>query len=139
MKASTRASLSACVSETHVGFIGYAVKRSVAPRQDLVRIFINCEEKPATERAELPEPRNLRPPANIRFLHVVDVLFDRHGEGCRLRGLDTISAMRKFNRFLGSLVERAREQKRDPNGIFRSVEDLLGVLARVKNVRRFSA
>lgn len=68
----------------------------------------------------------------------VDVTFDRQGRECRLRGLDSLSAVRKFNRFLGALSERAREQHQDPNSVFESAEDLLATLARVKNARNFS-
>ena len=122
-----------------MGFIGYAARRHLAPQQDLVRIFINCEEKPARDSAALPDPQDLRPPASIRFLHAVDVSFDRQRGECRLRGLDTLSAVRKFNRFLGSLAEGAREQRQDPNSVFDSADTLLATLARVKNARRFSA
>ncbi|MFQ5818253.1 MAG: hypothetical protein ACE5H2_09920 [Terriglobia bacterium] len=121
-----------------MGFIGYAARRQVAPDQDLVRIFLNCEEKPATEPMPLADPQDLRPPEDIRFLHAVDVVFDRRQNECRLRGLDTLSAVRKFNRFLGSLAERAREQGQDPNSVFESADNLLATLARVKNARRFS-
>ncbi len=128
----------ACEVEATMGFIGYAARRQAAPDQDWVRIFINCEEKPATDSQLLPDPQDLRPPEGIRFLHAVDVVFDRRQNECRLRGLDTLSAVRKFNRFLGSLSERAREQRQDPNSVFDSAENLLATLARVKNARNFS-
>lgn len=121
-----------------MGFIGYAARRQVTPGQDLVRIFLNCEEEPPADSQPLPEPRDLRPPAGIRFLHAVDVIFEPSQGGCSLRGLDTLSAVRKFNRFLGSLSERAREQHQDPNSVFGSPESLLATLARVKNSRDFS-
>ncbi len=139
---SPRAAL-ACEVEATMGFIGYATRRQAAPDQDWVRIFINCEEKPATDSQLLPDPQDLRPPAGIRFLHAVDVVFDRRQNECRLRGLDSLSAVRKFNRFLGSLSERAREpesgeQRQDPNSVFDSADNLLATLARVKNARNFS-
>jgi len=121
-----------------VGFIGYAARRAFAPGQDLVRIFINCEEKPAPEPVALPDPLDLRPPEGVRFLHSVDVIFDRQEEEPRLRGLESLSAVRKFNRFLGALAERAREQRQDPASIFESVDNLLATLARIKNSRDFS-
>ncbi len=121
-----------------MGFIGYIAKRGVASGQDLVRIFLNCDEKPLTGAPTIPEPVTLRPPEAIHFLHAVDVIFDHKGDGCRLRGLDTVSAVRKFNRLLGSLDGRARKQNRDPNTMFRSSDEFLAVLARVKNVRQFS-
>ncbi len=121
-----------------MGFIGYAVQRGMGPGQVLVRIFLNCDEKPLAELPTIPEPVTLRPPEAIHFLHAVDVVFDHKGDRCRFRGLDTISAVRKFNRLLGSLDERAREHNRDPNTMFRSSDEFLAVLARVKNVRQFS-
>lgn len=121
-----------------MGFIGYSARRPFAPGQELIRIFINCQEKPGGDAVPLPDPQDLRPPATIRFLHAVDVIFDRERGECRLRGLDTLSAVRKFNRLLGSLAERAREQRQDPNSVFDSADSLLATLARVKNGRRFS-
>lgn len=122
-----------------MGFIGYAARSEVFPGRDLVRIFINCEDAPPVEPAPLPEPQDLRPPAGIRFLHAVDVVFDRQQGECQLSGLDSLSAVRKFNRFLGALSERAREQRQDPNSVFDSAQSLLATLARIKNSRRFSS
>lgn len=122
-----------------MGFIGYAARNEVSPGQDLVRIFINCEDAPPAEPAPLPDPQDLRPPAGIRFLHAVDVIFDRQQGECQLAGLDSLSAVRKFNRFLGALSERAREQRQDPNSVFDSAQSLLATLARIKNSRRFSS
>ncbi len=85
----------------------------------------------------MPDPQDLRPPEGIGFLHAVDVIFEPGKSGCRLRGLDSLSAVRKFNRFLGSLSERAREQHWDPNSVFDSADSLLATLARVKNSRQF--
>lgn len=130
----------ACAVESEsMGFIGYAARREFASGQDLVRIFINCEEEPAIDSRTVPEPQELRPPRGIRFLHAVDLIFDHQGKECRLRGLDSLSATRKFNRFLGSLAERAREQRQDPNSVFASADNLLATLARVKNSRFFSS
>jgi len=136
----------ACEIESEaVGFIGYAARKEVAPGQDLVRIFLNCEQKPAPEQPAPPsagpallDPQDLRPPHGIRFLHAVDVIFDRERAEPTLRALESLSAARKFNRFLGALSERARERRHDPASVFESAENLLATLARIKNARDFS-
>jgi hypothetical protein len=120
-----------------MGFIGYAARKPFAPGQDVVRIFLNCEEKAAPDLRRLPEPTELRPPESICFLHAVDVIFDRQRREPSLRGLDSLSATRKFNRFLGALAERAREQRQDPNSVFASADNLLATLARIKNSQFF--
>lgn len=123
-----------------MGFIGYAARRDVGPGRDLVRIFLNCEEKPTPPSAgpALLEPHDLRQPQGIRFLHAVDVIFDRERAEPTLRGLESLSAARKFNRFLGALAERARERRHDPASVFESADNLLATLARIKNARDFS-
>lgn len=133
------ASADSCGVESEpMGFIGYAARKDHEPGTDLVRIFINCEDEPPLDVQPLPEPADLRPPDGVRFLHAVDVVFPRRSHEPVLRGLDSLSAVRKFNRFLGALAERAREQGEDPNSVFTSADDLLATLVRIKNSRQFT-
>jgi hypothetical protein len=121
-----------------MGFIGYASRRGLEPGTDLVRIFINCEDEPPPDAQPLPEPADLRPSEGVRFLHAVDVVFPPRSDEPVLRGLDSLSAVRRFNRFLGALAERAREQGEDPNSVFTAADNLLATLARIKNSRQFT-
>jgi hypothetical protein len=121
-----------------MGCIGYAARKDFEPGTDLVRIFINCENEPPPDAQPLLEPADLRPPEDVRFLHAVDVVFLRRSDEPVLRGLDSLSAVRRFNRFLGALAERAREQGEDPNSVFASADNLLATLGRIKNSRQFT-
>ena len=123
-----------------LGFIGYAARRNVTPGRDVVRIFINCERTDAPTvgpRQRLNDPAGLSLPDDIRFLHAIDVLFEERR--CRFTGLDTLSAVRKFHRFMGALEERAREMGQDHNWPFESTRNLLETLARIKNSRDYSS
>jgi hypothetical protein len=123
-----------------LGFIGYAARRDVTPGRDVVRIFINCEHADATavdQRERLNDPAELSPPDDIRFLHAVDVLVEERQ--CRFTGLDTLSAIRKFHRFMGALGERAREMGQGQDWPYESTGNLLKTLARIKNSRDFSS
>ena len=105
-----------------LGFIGYAARRNVTPGRDVVRIFINCARTDGPpiegERQRLNDPAGLSPPDDIRFLHAIDVLFEERQ--CRFTGLDTLSAVRKFHRFMGALGARAREMGRGHDWPFES-------------------
>jgi hypothetical protein len=123
-----------------LGFIGYAAHRDVTAGRDVVRIFINCEPTDAptvNERQRVSEPAGLRPPDDIRFLHAVDVLIEE--QRCRFSGLDTLSSIRKFHRFMGALGERAREMGRGQDWPYESTTNLLETLARIKNSRDFTS
>jgi len=85
----------------------------------------------------LNDPAGLSLPDDIRFLHAIDVLFEERR--CRFTGLDTLSAVRKFHRFMGALEERAREMGQDHNWPFESTRNLLETLARIKNSRDYSS
>ena len=123
-----------------LGFIGYAARRNVTPGRDVVRIFINCAHTDAPtvgQRQCLNDSAGLSPPDDIRFLHAIDVLFEERR--CRFTGLDTLSAVRKFHRFMGALGARAREMGQDHDWPFESTRNLLETLARIKNSRDYSS
>ena len=110
-----------------LGFIGYAARRNVTPGRDVVRIFINCASTDAPtvgQRQRLNDPAGLSPPDDIRFLHAIDVLFEERR--CRFTGLDTLSAVRKFHRFMGALGARAREMGQGPRLAIRVDKELVG-------------
>ncbi|MCZ6766199.1 MAG: hypothetical protein O7D32_04635 [bacterium] len=79
----------------------------------------------------------LSPPDDIGFLHAIDVLFEERR--CRFTGLDTLSAVRKFHRFMGALGARAREIGQGHDWPFESTGNLLETLARIKNSRDYSS
>ncbi len=124
-----------------LGFIGYAARRNVTPGRDVVRIFINCARTDGPpiegERQRLNDPAGLSPPDDIRFLHAIDVLLEE--QQCRFTGLDTLSAVRKFHRFMGALGARAREMGRGHDWPFESTGNLLETLERIKNSQDYSS
>ena len=123
-----------------MGFIGYAAGRNVIPGRDVVRIFINCERTDAStdgQQQRVNDPAGLSPPEDIRFLHAIDVLFEERR--CRFTGLDTLSAVRKFHRFMGALSARAREMGQGHDWPFESTRNLLETLAHIKNSRDYSS
>lgn len=98
-----------------MGFIGYR-------RQDArVRIFLECSESE---------------PGRVTCTYPVDVVFA--GQGVRLEGVSDIFALKKFYKLVNSLEERAREQNRDRQVVFRSPEDLLAHLRLTRNSHEFA-
>ncbi len=131
---------STCEVRTNLGFIGYAFRRSVRPGREIVRVFTNCQVEPGVPINSEPvstDAANLLPPGGVRFLHAIDIVLE---EGqCRLIGLNSLSAVRKFNRLIGALGERARENGQEPNWVFESIDNLLKTLALIKNSRDFTS
>ena len=103
------------------GFIGYRfIKRKGI---ELVRIYLNCKDE-------------------SHFDGSVDVIFENHSpnqkEGTpKFSGLDELSIIKKFNRFIGCLEERAQDVKISRERVFKSPIQLLALLARVKNSKNF--
>lgn len=123
-----------------MGFIGYAARRDLTSNRDVVRVFINCvpsDGASVSQRQPLNDPADLSPPDDIRFLHAVDVVFEERG--CGFTGLDSLSSIRKFHRFMGALGERAREMGQSQDWPYESTENLLETLARIKNSRDFGS
>jgi hypothetical protein len=96
-------------------FIGYKVFREDNFAQ--VTIFLNCRDEADFESA-------------------VDVIFEEN-EPARFDGIDGLSVIKKFNRLIGSLEERAREEKASRGQVFQSANDLIYFLSRVKNSKEF--
>lgn len=99
-----------------MGFIGYR------RHERGVRIFLECSEA---------EPEA----AAGSCTYAVDVIFSENGV-C-LEGVRDIFALKKFYKLVNSLEERAREQNRDRQVVFRSPEDLLEHLRLTRNSREF--
>ena len=103
------------------GFIGYKVlKRQGA---DIVRIYLNCKD-------------------DFHYEGTVDIIFENKSanqkyESPKFNGLDELSRIKKFNRFIGCLEERARDAKVPRERVFESPKQLLALLARVKNSKNF--
>lgn len=103
------------------GFVGYKfIKKQEI---DVVRIYLNCKDE-------------------SHFGGTVDVIFEDKNpiqkEGRpKFSGLSELSTIKKFNRFIGCLEERAREEKIPRERIFESPKQLLYLLSRVKNSKNF--
>ena len=113
-----------CESNSEIepsGFIGYKFIRKQGI--DIVQIYLNCKNE-------------------SHFEGTVDVIFKnkspKEKEGrVKFVGLDELSVIKKFNRFIGCLEERAREEKILKERIFESPKQLLYLLSRVKNSKNF--
>jgi len=105
-----------------LGFIGYQKQREVNG-DEVVRIYLECEEKPASETA---------------CGYAVDVIFAGGGAPCRLRGVEGVLVLKKFYKLLFSLEERAREHGNDWRAVMESAERLLEHLRYTRNARDFS-
>lgn len=101
-----------------MGFIGY--RRHNAG----VRIFLECSEP-------------VQGAGTVSCTYPVDVIFSE--QGVRLEGVGDIFALKKFYKLVNSLEERAREQNRDRQIVFRSPEDLLEHLRLTRNSRELAA
>ena len=114
----------ACDSNREIepsGFIGYKFikERGI----EIVHIYLNCKDE-------------------SHFDGTVDIIFENQSpnqkEGRpKFNGLDELSIIKKFNRFIGCLEERAREENLPREHIFESSKQLLSILSRVKNSRNF--
>ena len=105
-----------------MGFIGYQKQREVNG-DEVVRIYLECEEKPASE---------------IACGYAVDVIFAGGGAPCRLRGVEGVLVLKKFYKLLFSLEERAREHGNDWRAVMESAERLLEHLRYTRNARDFT-
>jgi len=103
------------------GFIGYKVLKS--PKAEILRIYINCKDR-------------------SNFDGAVDVIFKRKSPTKKdgepiFRGLNKLSMIKKFHRFIGCLEERAKEMQIPREHVFKSPKQLLTILSRVKNSKLF--
>ncbi len=114
----------ACESNREIkpsGFIGYKlIKNQTA---NIVRIYLNCKDE-------------------SHFDGTVDVIFHDKSPGEKegnpiFSGLDELSMIKKFNRFIGCLEERAKDAKIPRELVFESSKQLLYLLSRVKNSKNF--
>ncbi len=96
------------------GFIGY--KLISKGELETVRIYLNCKDE-------------------SHFDGAVDVIFK--GNKPKFGGLDELSTIKKFNRFIGALEERAREENVSRDQVFKSAKELLYFLSRIKNSKNF--
>jgi hypothetical protein len=98
-----------------VGFIAYQLLDGLT-----ARIFLECEDEGL----------------GVSYTHAVDVHFSAGEHGCRLSGVDTILALKKFYKLVFSLEERAREHGGDWRAVFNSADKLIEHLDYTRNVRR---
>ena len=113
----------ACDSKREIkpsGFIGYKLIKK--RETDLIRIYLNCKDENHCDGT-------------------VDVIFNKSDEQKERRpkfsGLTELSTIKKFNRFIGCLEERARETNLLRERIFESPQQLLHILSQVKNSKNF--
>jgi hypothetical protein len=114
-----------------LGFIGYRRlpqqisdrRGSAARSNDAVRIYMECREDD---------------PGRVSCGYVVDVIFPPGGEPCRLRGVDSVLALKKFYKLVFSLEERAREHGNEWRTVLESPEKLLEHLRYTRNARDFA-
>jgi hypothetical protein len=105
-----------------LGFIGYWREREGAS-EDVVRIYLECAEGQTT---------------GIACSFAVEVAFPAGGAPCRLRGVDSVLALKKFYKLVFSLEERAREHGNDWRSVMESPERLLEHLRYTRNARDFT-
>lgn len=102
-------------------FIGYKfIKKQEI---DIVRIYLNCKDE-------------------SHFDGTVDIIYENKSliqkEGTpKFSGLRELSIIKKFNRFISCLEERAREEKIPRERVFDSSKQLLYLLSLVKNSKNF--
>ena len=113
-----------------MGFIGYrrecegdSPSDSPSNSEDIVRIYLECtdgREKTGT------------------CTFAVDVVFPAGNLPCRLRGVDSVLALKKFYKLIFSLEERAREHGNDWRSVMESPERMLEHLRYTRNARDFT-
>ena len=96
-------------------FIGYSRPKSA--EGEAIRIFLNCADE-------------------TRYEQAVDVIFPKQG-GFEFRGVNTLPAIKKFNRLINALEKRAREENVPREKVFESATRLKYFLSRIKNSREF--
>ena len=103
-----------------MGFIGY---RFIGDRGlgDRVRIFLECSDEEN----------------GVSCTYPVDIVFSAKEE-VRIEGVSDVFALKKFYKLVNSLEERAREQGRERQVIFRTAEDLLDHLRLTRNSRELA-
>lgn len=109
-----------------MGFIGYRRQRE-STGGEIVRVYLECRQEGA-----LPEA------GECTCGYIVDVLFPEDRAPCRLRGVDSILALKKFYKLVFSLEERARERGHDWRLVTDSPERLLEHLRYTRNARDFT-
>jgi hypothetical protein len=100
-------------------FIGY--RRMQESEADIIRLYLECRDEPAA--------------GTVTCGYAVDVLFPSPGAECRLRGVDSVLALKKFYKLVFSLEERAREHGNDWRSVTASPERLLEHLGYTRNAR----
>lgn len=113
-----------------MGFIGYRRERegdfpghSQRDSEEVVRIYLECSDH--REKA-------------VACNFAVDVVFPSRAAPCRLRGIDSVLALKKFYKLVFSLEERAREHGNDWRSVMESPERLLEHLRYTRNARDFT-
>ena len=96
-----------------MGFIGYR------RYDDRVRMFLECSDSED---------------GGVSCTYPVDVIFP----DVRIAGVRDVFALKKFYKLVNSLEERAREQGRERQVIFRSPDDLVEHLRLTHNARELS-
>ncbi len=104
------------LQNTPTSFIGYS--SMAKDGSATVRIYLNCKD-------------------STRFESSLEAIFEK-GKDVRLEGLNDLAAVRKFNRLIGALEERAREEKIPRERVFASAQDLIYFLSRIKHSQNFS-
>lgn len=113
-----------------LGFIGYRQQPPTGAAR-VVRIYLECQEKPLTDRGAEGLPQ-------IICGEAVDVLFPGGTAPCRLCGVDGVLVLKKFYKLVFSLEERAREHGNDWRAVMESPERLLEHLRYTRNARDFT-
>ena len=98
-----------------MGFIGYR------PKESAVRVFLECAESDGALSCTYP----------------VDVIFV-DSDSVRIEGVRDVLALKKFYKLVNSLEERAREQGRHRDVVFRSPADLVEHLRLTRNSRELA-
>ena len=105
-----------------MGFIGYRTQRDRNSEPGIC-IYLECQE---------------RSDGAVTCGYAVDVIFPADSAPCRLRGVDSVLALKKFYKLVFSLEERAREHGNDWRAVMQSPEKLLEHLRYTRNARDFT-
>ena len=89
----------------------------------MVRIYLECSDSHGND---------------VTCSFAVDVVFPAAGAPCRLRGVDSVLALKKFYKLVFSLEERAREHGNDWRSVMESPERIVEHLRYTRNARDFT-
>lgn len=146
-----------------MGFLVYRYQKAAGREEaDIVRAFLECceqhpdraentgDEMPRSTAPLIPDaacaldatspeaplPSDADLPGNLRYTYAIDFVFSGPGEGCLIRGADSVPAVKKLFKLIQSLETRAREAHLNRKLVFASAENLLAMLARTRQARR---